>query len=105
MQIIEEDVNADELCTRREYARWLVRINSLLERYKRIETCSKYHAYLFKACPRNLCFDLVGIQSSGLFHPNHFLGLWLQLLMMWMLKTRILSLSKVALFLMFAYNF
>ncbi|KAH9772020.1 SLH domain-containing protein [Citrus sinensis] len=32
MQIIEEDVNADELCTRREYARWLVRINSLLER-------------------------------------------------------------------------
>ncbi|KAK9188496.1 hypothetical protein WN944_019899 [Citrus x changshan-huyou] len=32
LKIIEEDVNADELCTRREYARWLVRINSLLER-------------------------------------------------------------------------
>ncbi|GFZ21315.1 hypothetical protein Acr_29g0004770 [Actinidia rufa] len=32
IQIIEDDVKADELCTRREYARWLVRANSLLER-------------------------------------------------------------------------
>ncbi|XP_062160060.1 uncharacterized protein LOC133867343 [Alnus glutinosa] len=32
LKIIEEDVKADELCTRREYARWLVRINSSLER-------------------------------------------------------------------------
>ncbi|XP_038706109.1 uncharacterized protein LOC120001735 [Tripterygium wilfordii] len=32
LKIIEDDVRADELCTRREYARWLVRINSLLER-------------------------------------------------------------------------
>ncbi|KAG2301982.1 hypothetical protein Bca4012_060318 [Brassica carinata] len=32
LKIIEDDVMADELCTRREYARWLVRSNSLLER-------------------------------------------------------------------------
>ncbi|GFZ00318.1 hypothetical protein Acr_13g0017170 [Actinidia rufa] len=32
LEIIEDDVNANELCTRREYARWLVRANSLLER-------------------------------------------------------------------------
>ncbi|KAF5727769.1 hypothetical protein HS088_TW22G01466 [Tripterygium wilfordii] len=32
LKIIEDDVRADELCTRREYARWLVCINSLLER-------------------------------------------------------------------------
>ncbi|XP_057485945.1 uncharacterized protein LOC130772243 isoform X2 [Actinidia eriantha] len=35
IQIIEDDVKADELCTRREYARWLVRANSLLERNPR----------------------------------------------------------------------
>ncbi|KAJ7943222.1 S-layer domain containing protein [Quillaja saponaria] len=32
LKIIEDDVNAGELCTRREYARWLVRMSSLLER-------------------------------------------------------------------------
>ncbi|GAV77479.1 hypothetical protein CFOL_v3_20950 [Cephalotus follicularis] len=32
LKIIEDDVRADKLCTREEYARWLVRINSLLER-------------------------------------------------------------------------
>ncbi|KAJ9163397.1 hypothetical protein P3X46_023069 [Hevea brasiliensis] len=32
LKIIEDDVRAEELCTRREYARWLVRLNSLLER-------------------------------------------------------------------------
>ncbi|XP_057485946.1 uncharacterized protein LOC130772243 isoform X3 [Actinidia eriantha] len=35
LKIIEDDVKADELCTRREYARWLVRANSLLERNPR----------------------------------------------------------------------
>ncbi|XP_024019417.1 uncharacterized protein LOC21405733 isoform X1 [Morus notabilis] len=35
LKIIEDDVKADELCTRREYARWLVRMNSLLERNPR----------------------------------------------------------------------
>ncbi|KAK6280725.1 hypothetical protein POUND7_014550 [Theobroma cacao] len=32
LKIIEDDVRADELCTRREYVRWLVRMSSLLER-------------------------------------------------------------------------
>ncbi|KAK1566654.1 hypothetical protein Q3G72_002495 [Acer saccharum] len=32
LKILEDDVMADELCTRREYARWLVCTNSLLER-------------------------------------------------------------------------
>ncbi|GLT91744.1 hypothetical protein SLE2022_096170 [Rubroshorea leprosula] len=32
LKIIEEDVRSDELCTRREYIRWLVHINLLLER-------------------------------------------------------------------------
>ncbi|WCJ24636.1 hypothetical protein M5689_006580 [Euphorbia peplus] len=32
LKIIEDDVRANELCTRREYARWLVRLHSLLER-------------------------------------------------------------------------
>ncbi|KAJ0962795.1 hypothetical protein J5N97_027917 [Dioscorea zingiberensis] len=32
LKIIEDDVNPDELCTRRQYARWLVKANSLLER-------------------------------------------------------------------------
>ncbi|KAH9625065.1 hypothetical protein KSS87_010555 [Heliosperma pusillum] len=32
LKIIDDDVKADELCTRRDYARWLVRASSLLER-------------------------------------------------------------------------
>ncbi|KAK4758802.1 hypothetical protein SAY87_020103 [Trapa incisa] len=32
LKMIEDDVKANELCTRREYARWLVQINSSLER-------------------------------------------------------------------------
>ncbi|KAE8666100.1 Cytochrome b561/ferric reductase transmembrane family protein [Hibiscus syriacus] len=35
LQIIEDDVRPDELCTRREYARWLVCTSSLLERNPR----------------------------------------------------------------------
>ncbi|MBA0805733.1 hypothetical protein Gohar_005224 [Gossypium harknessii] len=35
LKIIEDDVRADELCMRREYARWLVRTSSLLERNPR----------------------------------------------------------------------
>ncbi|XP_039143708.1 uncharacterized protein LOC120280823 [Dioscorea cayenensis subsp. rotundata] len=35
LKIIDDDVNPDELCTRREYARWLVRANTLLERRPR----------------------------------------------------------------------
>ncbi|KAJ8760459.1 hypothetical protein K2173_015126 [Erythroxylum novogranatense] len=32
LKIIEDVIKADELCSRREYARWLIRLNSLLER-------------------------------------------------------------------------
>ncbi|KAI6676986.1 hypothetical protein NL676_037782 [Syzygium grande] len=32
LKIMEEDIRANELCTRREYARWLVRLSSSLER-------------------------------------------------------------------------
>ncbi|XWS69823.1 hypothetical protein CRYUN_Cryun04dG0211500 [Craigia yunnanensis] len=32
LKIIQDNVRADELCTRREYARWLVRMSSILER-------------------------------------------------------------------------
>ncbi|KAK6921797.1 hypothetical protein RJ641_012304 [Dillenia turbinata] len=32
LKIIENDVKGDELCTKREYARWLVHLNSYLER-------------------------------------------------------------------------
>ncbi|XP_031501281.1 uncharacterized protein LOC116264949 isoform X2 [Nymphaea colorata] len=32
LKIIEQDVNPTDLCTRREYARWLVKANSFLER-------------------------------------------------------------------------
>ncbi|KAK9750541.1 hypothetical protein RND81_02G203900 [Saponaria officinalis] len=32
LKIMDEDVKADALCTRRDYARWLVRASSLLER-------------------------------------------------------------------------
>ncbi|PPR84750.1 hypothetical protein GOBAR_AA35964 [Gossypium barbadense] len=35
LKIIEDEERADELCTRREYARWLVRTSSLLERNPR----------------------------------------------------------------------
>ncbi|KAL0408815.1 UNVERIFIED_CONTAM: hypothetical protein Sradi_1815900 [Sesamum radiatum] len=35
LKIIEDDARADELCRRREYARWLVRANSQLERSRK----------------------------------------------------------------------
>ncbi|XP_071686396.1 uncharacterized protein [Rutidosis leptorrhynchoides] len=35
LKIVEDEIMADELCTRREYARWLVLVNSRLERNPR----------------------------------------------------------------------
>ncbi|XP_009613456.1 uncharacterized protein [Nicotiana tomentosiformis] len=35
LKIIEDDVKADELCTRREYARWFVNANTQLERWRK----------------------------------------------------------------------
>ncbi|KAL9254173.1 hypothetical protein AKJ16_DCAP03508 [Drosera capensis] len=37
LKIIEDNVKAGELCKRREYARWLVRANSLLERNQKLK--------------------------------------------------------------------
>ncbi|PIA63489.1 hypothetical protein AQUCO_00201085v1 [Aquilegia coerulea] len=37
LKIIDYDVKADELCTRREYARWLIKTNSALERNPRYQ--------------------------------------------------------------------
>ncbi|CAN4121917.1 unnamed protein product [Withania somnifera] len=35
LEILEDDVKADELCTRREYARWLIKANTQLERSRK----------------------------------------------------------------------
>ncbi|KAG5603747.1 hypothetical protein H5410_025239 [Solanum commersonii] len=35
LKMIEDDVKADELCSRREYARWLVKVNTQLERSRK----------------------------------------------------------------------
>ncbi|KAL3620975.1 hypothetical protein CASFOL_035887 [Castilleja foliolosa] len=70
VQIIEDDVKADELCTRRRYARWLIRSNSQLQRNRkhRINTSAALSGSRINA------FDDVGIddpdfesiQSEGL---------------------------------------
>ncbi|GER29849.1 hypothetical protein STAS_05745 [Striga asiatica] len=59
LKIIKDDVKADELCTRREYARWLVRVNSHLERSRehRLSTSSALSGSTSTA------FDDVGIED------------------------------------------
>ncbi|KAL6577707.1 hypothetical protein OROMI_010035 [Orobanche minor] len=59
LKIIEDDVKADELCTRREYARWLVRANSQLERSRKhcINTSAVLSGSIITA------FDDVGIED------------------------------------------
>ncbi|GFQ01361.1 hypothetical protein PHJA_002280000 [Phtheirospermum japonicum] len=59
LKIIEDDVKADELCTRREYARWLIRSNSQLERNRkhRINTSAALSG------SRVTAFDDVGIDD------------------------------------------
>ncbi|XP_073279235.1 uncharacterized protein [Primulina huaijiensis] len=59
LKIIEDDARADELCTRREYARWLVRANSQLER-------SRKHQVIPSAAlsgSMSIAFDDVSIQD------------------------------------------
>ncbi|EPS74123.1 hypothetical protein M569_00634 [Genlisea aurea] len=57
--VIEENVQGEELCTRREYARWLVRANTQLERSRkhRINTCAVLSGSSF------LAFDDVGVED------------------------------------------
>ncbi|KAL3644627.1 hypothetical protein CASFOL_009807 [Castilleja foliolosa] len=59
VQIIEDDVKADELCTRRGYARWLIRSNSQLERNRkhRINTSAALSG------SRITAFDDVGVDD------------------------------------------
>ncbi|OVA06766.1 hypothetical protein BVC80_8989g36 [Macleaya cordata] len=59
LKIIEDDVKEDELCTRREYARWLVKANSVLERNPkhRISPAMLLAGSLFEA------FDDVNIED------------------------------------------
>ncbi|KAL0327050.1 UNVERIFIED_CONTAM: hypothetical protein Sangu_1783000 [Sesamum angustifolium] len=59
LKIIEDDARADELCTRREYARWLVRANSQLERSRkhRINSSAALSGYRITA------FDDVGVED------------------------------------------
>ncbi|KAL3652873.1 hypothetical protein CASFOL_002554 [Castilleja foliolosa] len=59
LQIIEDDVKADELCTRRRYARWLIRSNSQLQRNRkhRINTSAALSGSRINA------FDDVGIDD------------------------------------------
>ncbi|PIN01017.1 hypothetical protein CDL12_26481 [Handroanthus impetiginosus] len=59
VKIIEDDARADELCTRREYARWLVRANSQLERSRKHRISSA--AALSGS--RITAFDDVGVED------------------------------------------
>lgn len=64
LKIIEDDVKADELCTRREYARWLVRANSQLERSQR-------HRILSSAALSGstvMAFDDVNVEDPDFVH-------------------------------------
>ena len=46
LQVIGADVQPSDLCTRREYARWLVAASGALSRY--IFSSFDWHDYLFK---------------------------------------------------------
>ncbi|KAK6116376.1 hypothetical protein DH2020_049838 [Rehmannia glutinosa] len=59
LKIIEDDVKADELCTRREYARWLVRANSQLERSRK----HRINTFAALSGSRITAFDDVGIED------------------------------------------
>ncbi|XP_027151476.1 uncharacterized protein LOC113751611 [Coffea eugenioides] len=64
LKIIEDDVKADELCTRREYARWLVQANSQLERSQR-------HRILSSASLSGstvMAFDDVNVEDPDFMH-------------------------------------
>ncbi|KAI3452980.1 hypothetical protein Pfo_009643 [Paulownia fortunei] len=60
LKIIEDDVKADELCTRREHARWLVRANSQLERWSRKHRINTSAAL---SGSRITAFDDVGVED------------------------------------------
>ncbi|XP_008778820.2 uncharacterized protein LOC103698557 isoform X2 [Phoenix dactylifera] len=53
LKVIEDDVQPGDLCTRREYARWLVAASSSLSRY----TCSKVYPAMYIEKVTELAFD------------------------------------------------
>lgn len=59
LKIIEDDARADELCTRREYARWLVRSNSQLERSRK----HRINSSAALSGSRITAFDDVGVED------------------------------------------
>ncbi|KAL0372571.1 UNVERIFIED_CONTAM: protein decapping 5 [Sesamum calycinum] len=59
LKIIEDDARADELCTRREYARWLVRANSQLERSRK----HRINSSAALSGSRITAFDDVGVED------------------------------------------
>ncbi|XP_057810107.1 uncharacterized protein LOC131024613 [Salvia miltiorrhiza] len=59
LKIIEDDARADKLCTRREYARWLVRANSLLERSRK----HRLNPFAAICGSRITAFDDVGVED------------------------------------------
>ncbi|XP_042018699.1 uncharacterized protein LOC121766513 isoform X1 [Salvia splendens] len=64
LKIIEDSVSADELCTRREYARWLVRANSQLERSRR----HRLNPFAALCGSRITAFDDVGLEDPDFEH-------------------------------------
>ncbi|XP_074309549.1 uncharacterized protein LOC141644034 [Silene latifolia] len=95
LKIIDDDVKADELCTRRDYARWLVRASSLLERnpkYKisaAIALGGSFISAYEDVSPRDQDFNSIqalaeaGVVSSKLspkhyfyFSPERFVSRW-----------------------------
>ncbi|KAG6396666.1 hypothetical protein SASPL_142821 [Salvia splendens] len=64
LKIIEDSVGADELCTRREYARWLVRANSQLERSRK----HRLNPFAALCGSRITAFDDVGVEDPDFEH-------------------------------------
>lgn len=64
LKIIEDDVRADELCTRREYARWIVRANSQLERSRK----HRLNPFAALCGSRITAFNDVGVEDPDFEH-------------------------------------
>ncbi|KDP29353.1 hypothetical protein JCGZ_18274 [Jatropha curcas] len=103
LKIIEDDVRADELCARREYARWLVCLNSVLERnpkhrivpstllsgsvvaafddvgvedpdFYSIQALAEAGVIPSKILGTNCCSDTSKVDGSFFFHPERFIS-------------------------------
>ncbi|EEF38004.1 conserved hypothetical protein [Ricinus communis] len=79
LKIIEDDVRADELCTRREYARWLVRLNSLLERNPKhriacLSLCGSILAAFDDVSVEDPDFDSIQALAEAGFIPSKISG-------------------------------